>query len=97
LFALSTPGSAFAAASELAVVGSQFSQRIVIELGDQVDSMSPAPQVGNLAASDTAHYAIRALISLVTKHAEADKYARNALAKIGEWGSSEELKHVFKS
>ncbi|MDR3273757.1 MAG: Holliday junction branch migration protein RuvA [Puniceicoccales bacterium] len=79
-------------------IGKKTAERIIIELGDKVDSISPIAQSSSLAPSDAAHDAIRALVSLGYKPAEADKYVRNALAKIGESASSEEIiKHALKS
>jgi Holliday junction DNA helicase RuvA len=79
-------------------IGKKTAERIVIELGDKVDSISPVAQASNLVPPDIAQDAIHALISLGYKPAEADKYVRNALAKIEELASSDELiKHALKS
>ncbi|MDR0680138.1 MAG: Holliday junction branch migration protein RuvA [Puniceicoccales bacterium] len=79
-------------------IGKKTAERIVIELGDKVDSAFPVTQTSGAIPSDAVQDAIHALISLGYKPTEADKHVRNGLAKIGESASSEELiKYALKS
>ncbi|MDR1255842.1 MAG: Holliday junction branch migration protein RuvA [Puniceicoccales bacterium] len=79
-------------------IGKKTAERIVIELGDKMDSISPALPASGIIPSDAAQDAVHALVSLGYKPAEADKCVRNGLAKIGESASSEELiKYALKS
>jgi Holliday junction DNA helicase RuvA len=73
-------------------IGKKTAERIVIELGDRVKSGQTIARSDDVAIqSDMPQDAVHALISLGYKPAEADKCVRNAVAKIGEAASSEEL------
>jgi Holliday junction DNA helicase RuvA len=79
-------------------IGKKTAERIIIELGDRVESGPVARIDAAVTQSDAVQDAVHALISLGYKPAEADKFARNASAKIGEFASSEELiKFALKS
>jgi Holliday junction DNA helicase RuvA len=79
-------------------IGKKTAERIIIELGDRVDKIPSVAQTCSMVPSNAAQDAIGALVSLGYKLSEADKCVRNALEKIRESASSEELiKSALKS